>query len=212
MYGEKQIFYHHENCIEYAVDLPKNYEEGKEYPVLLYLHGYGFVNASFGDMVLNTPIQRAFVPEDKDFVLIVPHCPYTSWVLHMETLCAFCEYVAKQSFCNPKRFYVAGTSMGGCSTWLLLLAKKDLFAGAVICCAEGQYWASEFYKGLPILIAHGEKDEVIYAREGKMMAETVNARGGHAVLKLFPDLGHDVWNRVFRDPETYEWLLSWEKD
>lgn len=211
MYGEKLTFYHHENKIEYAVDFPENYQEGKAYPVLIYLHGYGFVNASFGDMLLNTPVQRAFVPEDKQLILVTPHCPYTSWILHMETLRAFVRFIAKQDYCNPCAVYLAGTSMGGCSAWALLLAEKEVFAGAIICCAEGQYWASEFYQGLPILVAHGEKDEIIYAREGKMMVKTVNERGGNATLKLYPNLGHEIWNAVFSDPETYAWLFRQQK-
>lgn len=211
MYGEKQTFYHHENYIEYAVDFPEDYEEGKRYPVLVYLHGYGFVKASFGDMILNTPIQRPFVPEDKACILIAPHCPHTSWILHMETLCAFFDFIAGQSYCDTERLYVAGTSMGGCSVWALLLAKKELFAGAVICCAEGQYWASEFYNGLPILAVHGEKDEVIYARESKIIVEKINAKGGHAELVLYEDLGHEIWNRVFTDPKTYAWLFQHKK-
>ena len=205
---EKKTFYFGENKIEYGVDVPKDYQEGKAYPVLLYLHGYGLVNATFDDMLLSTPVQRARIPSEHPFILIAPHCPYTSWLLHTETLCAFCEHIASQSFCDRKRFYVAGTSMGACSLWMLLLEKQNLFAGAVLCCGQGPYWASGFYQNIPLLVLHGERDDVIFSYESKLMTEKVNASGGNVTLRLYEDLGHDIWDRAFSDPQTYAWLVQ----
>ena len=178
---QKNTFYHEENKIEYAVVFPNGYEQGKQYPVLLYLHGYGFVNATFDDMLICTPVRRARM-NGEPFVFVIPHCPYTSWLLHTETLSAFCEWIATQSFCDTKRLYAAGTSMGGCSLWMLLLEKQSLFAAAVI-----------------------------YASESKVMAEKINANGGNVCLKLFDGLGHEIWEQVFTDSQTYAWVLQHKK-
>lgn len=207
---QKNTFYHEENKIEYAVVFPNGYEPGKTYPVLLYLHGYGFVNATFDDMLICTPVRRARM-NGEPFVFVIPHCPYTSWLLHTETLSAFCEWIATQSFCDTKRLYAAGTSMGGCSLWMLLLEKQSLFAAAVICCGQGPYWAAGFYKDIPLLLAHGTQDDVIYASESKVMAEKINANGGNVCLKLFDGLGHEIWEQVFTDSQTYAWLLQHKK-
>ena len=209
--NQRNTFVFNGNTICYAIDFPNGYEEGKVYPTLLYLHGYGFVKATFEDMLLRTPVRRENLPSDQPFVCITPHCPLDSWVLRMETLCAFCEYIATQSFCDRKRFYLAGTSMGGCSAWMLLLAKKQLFSASIICCAQGPYWGAGFYVETPVLLAHGEKDDVIFAYESKVMAEKVNAVGGNVALRLYEDLDHGIWETVFKDERTYAWLLQHTK-
>ena len=40
------------------------------------------------------------------------------------------------------------------------------------------------------------------------MVKAVNLEGGHAELILFPKCAHDIWNEVYDDERTYDWLLS----
>ena len=209
---EKRIFEYQEKKLEYAIDYPNGYSPEKRYPVILYLHGYGFVNGDIEKIKGSCPLRRERIPNGMPFILIAPHCDKTSWLLQFETICAFIEYVYNAEFCDKSRVYLTGSSMGGYTAWLALMAKKQIFAAAVICCGGGQYWASFEYVDIPIRLVHGALDQTVLPRESEIMAERINAIGGKVELIAHENLGHDVWTVTFTDPKTYEWLLSNRKE
>jgi predicted peptidase len=97
--------------------------------------------------------------------------------------------------------------MGGYACWLLVQSMPDFFAGAVICCGAGQYWATvtKAFNNTPIMAVHGKQDTTVLPRESEIMAERINESGGSVVLTLL-DNGHDVWTDIFTDSKTYYWL------
>ncbi len=179
--------------------------------MLVYLHGYGFVKANIEGLKARCPLQREYIPDDVPFILIVPHCTQTSWLFRFETLCAFFDYVSGLPYCDSSRLYLAGTSMGAYSAWMVLLAKKELFTATVICCGGGPYWGAEFYTDLPIRLVHGEKDLTVLPRESEIMAERINSMGGKVELVIHKELAHDVWTITFNEPKTYRWLYAHKK-
>jgi predicted peptidase len=36
----------------------------------------------------------------------------------------------------------------------------------------------------------------------------VKTAGGDAKLTVYPDAGHNVWDRAYEDPELYAWLFA----
>ncbi|MBQ8320026.1 MAG: prolyl oligopeptidase family serine peptidase [Clostridia bacterium] len=209
---EARVFEYQGKRLEYVIDYPEGYSPDQRYPVILYLHGYGFVNGDIEKIKAGCPLRRERIPSGMPFVLIAPHCDKTSWVLEFETLCGFIEYVYNAEFCDKSRVYLTGSSMGGYTAWLALMAKKQVFAAAVICCGGGQYWANFEYVDMPIRLVHGALDRTVLPRESEIMAERINAIGGKVELTVHESLAHDVWTVTFSDPKTYEWLLSNKKE
>lgn len=203
-----------ENQIEYAVDFPENYEEGKKYPVMFYLHGYGFAGKGISDLAQRCPLRRERVPDKYDFILVAPYCADKCWLSHFETLTAFFEHIVGQAYCDKSRVYLSGSSMGGYTAWDILLVKNELFAAAVICCGGGQYWASGIgaYNKVPLKIIHGAQDRTVLPRESEIMHQTINASGGYAELIIYDDLAHDVWTRTFSDEGLYGWLADRQRN
>lgn len=210
MYIER-VFEKAGNKINFAIDYPDGFDKTKQYPVIVYLHGYGFVKSDMEGLKVHCPLQRAHIPDGLPFILIAPHCTDTSWLFRFETLCAFFEYVSALPYCDSARLYLSGSSMGAYSAWMTLLAQKQLFAASVICCGGGPYWAAQFYTDLPIRLVHGEKDMTVLSRESEIMADRINSIGGKVELVIHKELAHDVWTVTFTDPETYRWLYSYKK-
>lgn len=212
MYQLKKFSYL-EREMEYIIDFPENYEEGKRYPVMFYIHGYGFVGKGIENLAARCPLQRERMPEKYDFIMVAPFCANKVWLSHFETLTAFIENIVGQAYCDKSRVYLSGSSMGGYTAWDLLLIKKELFAAAVICCGGGQYWAAGLgaYNGIPLKIIHGAQDRTILSRESEIMYEVIKANGGNVELVIYEDLAHDVWTRTFSDAVIYEWLADQQR-
>ncbi len=210
----RKVFSYNGNTIEYLIDYPIGFDEKKTYPVMFYFHGYGFVGKNVDFLQERCPLQQERLPKELQFILVKPLCKYVTWVKIMESVYAFIESIIELPYCNKRKVYVSGSSMGGYTCWLLLQTRKDLFTAAVICCGGGQYWAARMgeFNGIPIRVIHGGLDSMIYPRESELMAETINQAGGNCQLVIHEDLGHDVWTRTFTDIETYVWLNGFEKE
>lgn len=199
------------HTIPYLIDFPEGYSPERQYPVLVYLHGYGFVFSDIERLKSECPVRRERIPENLPFVLIAPKCSEINWLFHFETLSAFFDHIADLPFCDRSRFYLCGTSMGAYTSWIVLMAKQNFFAAAVICCGGGPYWGSQFFKDTPIRLVHGGKDPTVLPRESEIMASKINEKGGNVEVIMHENLAHNVWTVTFSDPETYKWLLSHKK-
>lgn len=198
--------------IPYLIDFPPEYSPEKQYPILVYLHGYGFVLGEIEKLKAECPVRRERIPKNAPFILIAPKCSEINWLFHFETLCAFLDYILERPFCDVSRVYLCGTSMGAYASWIVLMAKQNTFAAAVICCGGGPYWGAQFFKDIPIRLVHGKKDFTVFPRESEVMAAKINEQGGNVEVILHDSLAHNVWTPTFSSSETYQWLLSHKKE
>ena len=97
--------------------------------------------------------------------------------------------------------------MGGYGTWALSVLRPDWFASAMPVCGGGNGFARNLVD-LPIRAFHGLCDTTVDPVSSLQMVKAVNLEGGHAELILFPKCAHDIWNEVYDDERTYDWLLS----
>ncbi len=197
---------------DYVIDYPNNFDSSKKYPVMFYLHGYGFVKNNIEHLSQNCPLRRERLPEDLDFILVAPLCNDVTWIAYYEALRAFIKYIEDMPYCNREKVYLSGSSMGGYTCWMLLQTDSELFSAAVICCGDGQYWAASVGSfSIPIMAVHGSRDAAVLCRESEIMAEKINENGGNCKLVIHEDLAHDVWTRTFTDCDTYYWLNGFSR-
>ncbi len=211
MYIEKDFEYNG-HTIPYLIDYPDDYSPDKKYPIIVYLHGYGFVFSDIQKLKDECPLQRNRIPSNTtSCILIAPKCSEINWLFHFESLSAFFDYIVKLPCCDPSRLYLCGTSMGAYTSWIVLMAKQNFFAAAVICCGGGPYWGSQFFTNTPIRLVHGKKDPTVLFRESEIMASRINEKGGKVELIAHENLTHNVWTVTFTNPDTYQWLFSHKK-
>lgn len=196
--------------LQYIISYPNGYEKGKEYPVIFHTHGSGSRGTDLDKLNIAVPIYNN--PSVEDFIIIAPQCYANTWFEIFEQLIEFCEYIYEQSFTDKTRFYSSGISMGGYAAYELMMSRPQLFAAGIVCCGGGIYWNSSRLKDIPLRIFHGEQDRVVLPCESKNMTEYINSNGGCAILTLYAECAHNCWDKVYKDKENFDWLLSHIKE
>ena len=198
------------NYIQY---LPKDYDESKKYPLVFYLHGAGERGDDL-DLIAKNGYMRYVKNDGKEypFILVAPQCPGNKyWGCFTESLLAFLDEVCATLPIDMDRVYLTGLSMGGTGTWMVAMAAPERFAAIAPICGSGIYWYGEVLVDTPILMYHGDCDDVVPIGESINMLNSINKRGGNAQLKICYGLGHNAWDIAYDGDELTEWLLSHKK-
>ena len=147
--------------INYNIYYPEGYKtSGKQYPVVLALHGYGQSSGNASpdnqpvDMVLKRYQLASIWAKDsmenhaKDCIVIAPQVDLdksSGWakkgdesVLDSAGEAAYelLQSKIKEGHIDASRVYVVGASMGGEGTWCMLNAHPETFAAAIACCGK----------------------------------------------------------------------------
>jgi len=204
--------------LDYLLSLPLQYdEEDTEWPLILFLHGAGERGDNL-ELLKKHGIPRV-VSEMSDFpfITVSPQCPENDWWLNrLQDLRFLLESIIKQYRVDPSAIYLTGLSMGGFGTWHMAVEYPDLFSAIAPICGGG-LGILGFpervinIKDLPVWAFHGEKDNIVSVEESRILVKTLKEAGGNAMLKIYPDAGHDSWTETYSDPELYEWFMSKRK-
>ena len=67
-------------------------------------------------------------------------------------------------------------------------------------------------KNIPILISHGDIDQVSSFDIAKEMYEELKSLNAEVTFKIRSGIGHTGWESFYSDKENINWLLSWKKE
>lgn len=208
---QKEVFTIHDYTLHFAVDYPEDFSPEKSYPVLFYFHGMGGVKQGVDYIIECCPLRREYIPTDLPGdippIIVVPSCPDDMWMVHFGEVVSFVQSIIARDYVDASRIYIAGSSMGGYTCWMLSILHHDLFAAAAICCGGGPYWAAPWID-FPVRAYHGKLDLTVYPRESEAMVDWMQRAGRDAQLFLYDNVAHDVWTRAYTDPQTYYWMFA----
>jgi predicted peptidase len=143
------------------------------------------------------------------FLFVAPQCPQGKfWGCYTESLLAFLDDICQTLPVDPDRVYLTGLSMGGTGTWMLAMADSERFAAIAPICGSGIYWYGEALVKTPVMVYHGDCDDIVPIYDSVEMVKSVNRRGGNAQIKILYGVGHNAWEEAYRGDELYTWLLS----
>lgn len=208
-------------------------EEGKLYPLILFLHGAGERgddNVAQLVHVTHRFSDSSFQAAHPSFV-IAPQCPKESYwpsgtfakswgqftpsdTLNTEMwlIMALLAEAQQKYPVDPNRIYIAGLSMGGFGTWDFLRRFPNYFAAGIPVCGGGYAADAERFAQVPIWAFHGADDNVVPARMSNEMIQALQAAGGNPSYTEFPGVGHGSWNPAFpayaESPFIYDWLFA----
>lgn len=197
--------------LTYTLGLPAAFQEGKRYPMILFLHGAGTRGTNLEVLEANTISKYAQSHEDFPFVLVMPLCTEETWFDHWQALKALVQHMAQLPFGDPDRFYLTGNSMGGYGSWQLAMSIPQYFAALAPVCGGGMYWNAKRLKDIPVWAFHGALDKTVLPEESLHMVSKINGFGGNAKLTVYPKNAHDAWTDTYSDPALYTWLLAQKK-
>lgn len=196
---------------KYVVWVPEGYDAKKPMPAILSLHGVGEIGTD-GWKQLAAGLGQAII-RDADrwnFIVLFPQMPPSAkknWMNCESLLLDILEKTRKEYAIDASRFYLTGLSMGGYGSWRLAAKHPRLFAAVAPICGGGDPASAASLKGLPIWAFHGEKDEAIPPARSQEMVDAVNKAGGSAKLTIYPGVGHNSWDKAYRDEGLHEWFL-----
>jgi pimeloyl-ACP methyl ester carboxylesterase len=193
----------------YLVDLPRGYADdpAKRWPLILFLH-HSDANGSDLNLV-RTCALAGLIQQGKQLpaVVVSPQCPGgQSW--STPVLAHLLDEIKSQYRIDPDRVYLTGVSSGGDETWDFALVHPDLLAAIVPMSGESDPRDAAQLRGVPVWGFQGAKDASVPPGQMISMVDAVRQAGGHAHLTLYPDLGHDCWNRAYSTEALWTWLFA----
>ncbi|MDC8003400.1 prolyl oligopeptidase family serine peptidase [Aureisphaera galaxeae] len=230
---EKELFVSQKDTLPYRILFPKDFNEQKSYPLLVFLHGSGergndneaqLVHGSY--LFLEASVRKTYPA-----IVVFPQCPtgkswnnattresfqgrifdYPETIEENETLDlleGLLKDIQQRHLIDEQRIYLGGLSMGGMGTFEMLHRNPELFAAAFAICGGANPKIAEKIKDTPIWIFHGKKDDVVPAHYSEKMHEALKAAGGNSTITLYPKVKHDSWTNTFEEPQLLPWLFS----
>lgn len=212
--------------IPYRLLLPDPIQPGREYPLVLFLHGIGERGNGNDRQTANAVWQFALPENRKNYpcFVVVPQCPETAKWVEVEwresfrqapepaaPLAATLDIVSdveKEFPVDSKGISAVGISMGGFGVWDLITRNPDIFSAAVPICGGGDPASAAVLGKMPIWVFHGVKDEVVPVEHSRRMVEATRQAGGAPRYTEYPETGHNAWDPAFEEPGFFPWLLK----
>ena len=121
--------------IPYRLYVPEDYDENEKYPVVLYLHGAGYVGSA-NEAQLKECANVFANPNSPVYgsIFIIPQCPEGfSWnsAVIRDATSELLEFINQTYSTDRSRQYVTGVSLGGMGTWAMLRYHPEQFSAAI---------------------------------------------------------------------------------
>jgi len=197
--------------LEYFLYYPPDYPEqtDKDFPLLLFLHGGGESGASL-DMVRKNGLPK-LVSEGAEFpfLILAPQNPHKKQWWNVRAVMALLKKVVSDNRVDRSRIYLTGLSRGGNACWELATQFPDTFAAmAVVCGMTPVPYAHWIDRNLAMWVFHGTEDPVIPFSESREMVEKLQEMGYDVKLTAYEGVGHNSWERAYKEEGLYDWFLE----
>lgn len=229
VFEEQQVTYtggdYKDEVFKYRLLKPVTVEEGKKYPVVLFLHGAGERGTDNVGQLQYLPAQMSKSPwrEKYPCFFIAPQCrPDKKWVEapwgdktskpqgdpsdQMKVVIQILEKVLKENPADPARVYLTGLSMGGYGSWDLAMRMPERFAAIAPICGGGDERGAGKLAATPIWAWHGDADNAVPVERSRTMIAAIKSAGGKPKYTELKGVGHNSWTPAYDNPEG---LVPW---
>lgn len=233
---KKDFFIQGTDTLKYRVLYPANFDAGKKYPILFFLHGRG-ESGNDNEKQL-THGAKMFLTESfrKDFpaIVVFPQCAEDSYWANvdidtvntkrfftfvkggqptksMALLLQLSTQFVHQPFADQSRIYVGGLSMGGMGTYEMLRRKPKTFAAAFAICGGDDIANVKKYKKVPLWIFHGGLDDVVSPQFSYGIYRELKKLGQEPKFTVYLKANHNSWDPAFAEPTLLPWLFGKHK-
>ena len=200
--------------LDYRLHVPAYYDESKEYPVLLFLHGAG-ERGNDNSKQITVMINSMFNQDNAlltETIVIAPQCSDELGWWRPDYLKLLLDRVCSEYSVDRDRIYVMGYSMGGFGSFDLITTYTDTFAAAVPMCAGASASDAQILRDFPLYVVHGAKDDTCPVSGSRAIVNALKQLGSKSVIyEELPDFGHNVWGYTANKSEILEWLFEQRK-
>ncbi len=233
-YEELSIQYsggdYQDEMFRYRLMKPETIEQGKSYPLVLFLHGAGERGDDNAAQLAYLPREMASETNRKAFpcFVLAPQCRKgKKWVdvdwsdasaaampespSHMmNTAIKMMKRTIDENPVDTSRVYVTGLSMGGYGSWDLAARHPEWFAAAIIVCGGGDDKQAAKLAELPIWVFHGDADKGVPVERSRNMVAAIKDAGGKKIkYSELPGVGHNSWNHAYSEESgAIPWMFD----
>ena len=212
---EDKTIEHGGGPVKYQVCVPSGYDGSKAMPLILFLHGSG-EQGDDGVKQSTVGIGPAIQANPKGwapYITVIPQKPKGrgGWMEHEALMLGVVEKTKKEYKIDESRLYLTGLSMGGYGSWVLAAKHPAMWAAVAPICGGGNPADGPKLKDLPLWAFHGDKDTAVPLRKSEEMIEAIKAAGGAPKLTVYPGVGHNSWDKAYREEKLWEWFLQYSK-
>lgn len=220
----------HLGALPYRHLVPVDYEVGRKYPLIVFLHGVGECGTDnesqlwypffsddasvFGGDSLTRYQCHVIAPQAQDDNRWVD---IQDWSLEsvalatkptqaLASVLALVHAFIAAGETDPDRIYLMGLSMGAFGVYDLLAREPDLFAGAVAVCGGSDLSTVSQLKQTRLKIYHGARDKVVPVSLSRSLYDQLKKTNADVSYQEFDHVGHNVWENAFRDETLFPWL------
>jgi len=200
--------------LSYWLMEPVEADRGREYPLVLALHGRG------GNTEAATVLGSATMRKKHPCFVMAPAVSRRGvWSLpkdfrklrgkqFLPAVLDALEAVKKEHPIDPDRVYVTGQSMGGFGTFGAIATSPQTFAAAIPVCGGWDPADAQKMKGVALWAFHGGSDRTVPVERSRRMVEAIKQAGGSPKHTEYPNVGHNSWSKAYASPSTWEWLFA----
>lgn len=215
--------------LPYRLYIPKNYDCGVLYPVMIFMHGAG-ERGDDNESQIKVGLPHVFDdPESPAYnsIIIAPQCPsdkqwvYTPWAKgcystsdvtesrECQAVIEILKLIVAEYNVDKSRIYITGLSMGGFATWDLLARHSSIFAAGMPVCGGGDPSQAKVLSEIPIRTFHGLLDDAVPTEGTREMYAAIKALGkGKIRYTEFENGYHNIWDDVYSNKSNINWLFS----
>jgi hypothetical protein len=220
----------------YAIYIPKNFDESRKYPLVVFLHGamsnhrlglrrvFGQGNIQGTDFIKpgHVPVETdleatRYFPQlkDVDYVVAAPYARGTAGYqgIPEQDVYDMLDDIKSRFSIDEDRIYLTGLSMGGGGTVWLGLTRPDIWAAIAPCCPAPPDGSADLAcnaKNLPVHLFVGDQDFLYQtALDWKKKFETHSA---HFEYSEYPGIGHNSWEYAYKDGFIFDWFSRYKRN
>ena len=203
---------------KYVVYVPATYDKSKPHPTILFLHGAGETGTDGWKQVAVGIGPAILLNADKwNFLVIFPQRQPTAdpvlrgWITQEKMVLAILDATKREYNVDATRLYCTGLSMGGFGTWALAAKNPKLFAAIAPICGGGDPTTAAALKDIPTWNFHGDADNVVPIARSQQMIDALKTTGADPKFTIYPGIGHNSWDKAYREEKLYEWFLQYQR-
>lgn len=230
----KKYFVSGSDTLPYRLLLPRDYDAGKKYPLVFFMHGAGERGNDNEQQLIHGG--KLFLQDEarKHFpaIVVFPQCAANSYwsnvgrsrdtsdktqflynaaapITKSMDLAQGLLYELLRTYpIKKKQVYIGGLSMGGMGTFEMVGRNPSIFAAAIAICGGGDVSTAGKMSGTKWWIFHGAKDEVVPPVFSDQMNSALLNAGAKVKYTIYPEASHNSWDLAFKEPYLLTWLFS----
>lgn len=212
---------------KYLLLKPETIEQGKRYPLVLFLHGAGERGDDNRAQLKHFPEHFRDPEYRKKFpcFLVAPQCrtdqdwanyywtgdvepPADSLSDQMKAALLAFQNTLEEFPVDRSRLYLTGLSMGGYGSWELGMNRPDWFAAIAPICGGGDTGTAHRLASTPIWVYHGTADYAVAVQRSRAMIGAIQRAGGLPRYTEIPGHGHDSWVPAYQSDGVLNWMFD----